>query len=193
MISDWLDGQLGARKEKKLFAHLEHCEECRDYFEFQRGMKERLAESRPVENSDEWWAKFEEEIKTNVTQIKENLEGRAPRKVWKYVPALAGSLALLVLVILFLWRIPDGKDADSLIAMTISFEETYLGLSQAVQQNSNLAQQIDDELENSLVEEINKGNVNETNLENYNYYEKEFNYDLTNNIQPENLSMEDLS
>lgn len=190
MISDWLDGCIHPSKERKLFSHLEKCRECRNYLEVQQKIKKELMDNKIMENSDEWWDRFEGQLRERIFEIKENGKARAINWLWKYLPALAGSLAVLLLVI-FISRLPSKDETELLMATALSYEDTYLGINQLLQEDSDLALKISDELEKNIYEEINGNDESRVLTEIENYHEQDSNEYLTNNFQNENISLEE--
>jgi len=192
MISDRLDGNLSPEAEKKLLEHVSGCQECRNYLEFQTYLKNELQEMPAADNSDEWWAGFENRLRDRLYQEEQEEKSSLFFWAWKHLPALAGSLAVIFLAIVIMLRLPAKNDLEQLVATTMSYEETYLTLNQLMQKDENLAQKIGDELEKSVMEEINHSGLERINLENYDYYEQEINENTINNFQLENISLEDL-
>jgi len=191
MISDWLDGNLKTGQEKKLILHLSQCDECQSYFEFQRYVKQELVKKTAADNSEEWWAEFEKRVKGSIVHISQEKEKKEKERFWKYAPALVGGLAVLFVLVVLVLRLPVKDETEQLVATTLSYEDTYLGLNQVIQKDENLAQKIDDELEKSITEEINNGSLERISPEEYNYYEQEINEYPTNNFHSENISLEE--
>lgn len=190
MVSDWLDGHIQPAGERKLFSHLETCRECRSYLEIQKKIKNELIDNQVMENSDEWWDKFEGQLRERIFEIKEEEKTRAINWLWRYLLALAGGLAVLLLII-FISRLPSKGETELLMATALSYEDTYLGLNQVLQEDNSLALKISDELEKNIYEEIEEINGNQLLVEIENYQEQDSDEHPINNFQNENISLEE--
>lgn len=116
----YLDGELGRAEEAELFAHLEQCESCRNYFELMKAVSGELTEQRAPEGfaksvMDAVGAAASENKRTEARRKRRVLSGISKGAAAKYA-ALAACLAVVIAAGVKLASPSDGAIPESVAA-----------------------------------------------------------------------------
>lgn len=116
----YLDGELGRAEETELFAHLEQCESCRNYFELMKAVSGELTEQRAPEGfaksvMDAVGAAASENKRTEARRKRRVLSGISKGAAAKYA-ALAACLAVVIAAGVKLASPSDGAIPESVAA-----------------------------------------------------------------------------
>lgn len=190
LISDWLDGNINQREKEKLAKHLKTCKLCRTYHEELKIINHQAKNLPEPEYLPEYWASFEENLKRKLEQIAGTEQG-GKKSIWFSLPVPAGALAgiLLGVAIFFaIFFLKNGQNQDLQLAMMLSYEESYLNLSQVMAEDETLAKNFNDELVNSIIQEIMVGDEEMVSPEIQNYQMQNIEENEQNNLLTENIS-----
>lgn len=185
LISDRLDGSLSLRLQKKLEAHLKVCQACRLYEDELRTLHEEISLLPAAEPENP--AALEAGLRERLVQVKtEKKFNRGRNQFVRWAPAWAGGLLLIAAGLYLVLFLRTGKDQAVDLAALMSFEESYLTLSQALSNDDNWKDRYNEEILNSIYEEVRAVNFQET--ENNEVYEQNIiNKDSPNNLLSENM------
>jgi hypothetical protein len=155
LISDWLDGNITPQRKAKLAHHLQICKSCQTYYE-ELSLIHQQAKTLPEpEFLPQQWQQFEERLRAKLEQPAVPGE-KSKGSFWRPLPRLAwglgGILVLVALLIIFFWK--GGQIPEMQLATMLSYEESYLSLSQVVDEDETLAWNFNEELINSIAQEI---------------------------------------
>lgn len=184
-ISDWLDGNLSQKNQKKLEEHLRTCEFCRRYYEDLKRIEDRVRQLPGAELPDQ--AVFEDKLKERISRVAKK-PGQGHRISWKprLVPAWAVGLLLIAAAVYLFFQFRPAVEPEMDLAMLMSYEESYLTLSQALSSDETWQKNYNDDILNSIYEEVKAGEV--VDMENFDIYQEQNN----NNIIDESLLIENM-
>ncbi|MGB9893774.1 MAG: anti-sigma factor family protein [Candidatus Saccharicenans sp.] len=187
LISDWLDGNIKTKERQKLEFHLRSCPSCRQYYEDLTIIDQRIRNLAKPDDSH--WPNFEKDLRLRLAQIKE--EQAEKKSFWQSLPAPAWALGLAALIIGIYFIISARPEANNeiQIANLLSYEDSYLNLSQAIEEDETVAQKFNAEIYNSILNEIKDGDLQDIkgldDIDQKQAYEQ--NYE--NNLQTEDTNL----
>ncbi len=173
LISDRMDGYLSPAGQKKLEAHLKTCQACRLYEEELKRIEAEIRNLPAVEPEN--LAVLEGELRERLVRVK--AESRIhKRKSWsmKLATAWAAGVFLVIMALYFLvFNRPAERDQNLDLASLMSFEDSYLILTQTMNSDERLNEIYNEEILNSIFEEVKDLNLEE--LVNPEDYQGQFN------------------
>ncbi|MDH7575494.1 MAG: zf-HC2 domain-containing protein [Candidatus Saccharicenans sp.] len=168
LISDRMDGTLSPAGQKKLEAHLKTCQACHFYEEELKGIEAEIRKLPAVEPEN--LAVLEGELRERL--IRAEAESRIHKhKSWgmKLAPAWAAGVFLVIAVLyLLVFNRPAERDQGLDLASLMSFEDSYLTLTQTLNSDESLNEIYNEEILNNIFEEAKYLNLEElVNTEDY--------------------------
>jgi len=186
LISDWLDGDLSIKDKEKVERHLRRCDSCRQHFDDLKFLEARIKSLSTVDYSD--WAGFENRLTVGLNKIKAEQKDR--RGFWVSIPAPAWAMSLMVLIMvvfMVFFLKPEGNNGLQLASL-LSYEDSYLSLSQIISEDESLASRLNEEIVDSIVKEIKDDEVYVQNLKQIDINQQQiYEYDTENNLLNENF------
>ncbi|MDH7493750.1 MAG: zf-HC2 domain-containing protein [Candidatus Saccharicenans sp.] len=184
-ISDRLDGKLSQANQARLEEHLRSCDTCRHYYKDLKRIEDRVRQWPGAELTDR--VAFEDKLRERISQ--EALKpGRGTEKSWisRLTPAWAVGLFLLAMALYLFFQLRPKVEPELDLAMLMSYEESYLALSQAIGGDEKWQDKYNDDLVNSIYEEVKTGEFVE--IENLDIYQEQNIFDnLDNNFLTDNI------
>lgn len=179
LISDRMDGSLSPARQKKLEAHLKTCQACRLYEEELKGLEAEIRKLPTVEPEN--LAVLEGELRERLVRVEAESRIHQP-KSWdmKLAPAwAAGVFLMMVALYLLVFNRPAVREQSLDLASLMSFEDSYLVLTQTLNSDERLNEIYNEEILNSIFEEVKDLNIEE--LVKAEDYQMQF-YDNNNEI-----------
>lgn len=168
LISDRIDGSLSPSGQKKLEAHLKTCQACRLYEEELKGIEAEIRKLPAVEPEN--LAILEGELRERLIRVEAENRIHKP-KSWglKLAPAwAAGVFLVLAALYLLVFNRPAEREQNLDLASLMSFEDSYLALTQTLNADERLNEIYNEEILNSIFEEVKDLNLEElVNPEDY--------------------------
>ncbi|RFT15938.1 MAG: hypothetical protein OP8BY_2336 [Candidatus Saccharicenans subterraneus] len=161
LISDRMDGSLSPASQKKLETHLKTCRACRLYEEELKGIEAEIRKLPAVEPEN--LAVLEGELRERLVRVEAEKRTHKPRS-WglKLAPALAaGAFLVMVALYLLVFNRPAERDQNLDLASLMSFEDSYLALTQTLNSDERLNEVYNEEILNSIFEEVKDLNLEE--------------------------------
>jgi len=155
MISDLLDGNLSPGQKRKLEKHLATCKSCQAHCEALSLIQQEAKALRGPDFLPEQKREFERRLRASFEQsgAKKGKTKERPKLFLARPAWAAGGILLLVVILslIFLW---DRRPPEMQLAMMLSYEDSYLSLSQVIEEDESVAQSFNQELINSIDLEI---------------------------------------
>ena len=178
LISDRLDGSLSRAEQEKLEAHLQVCPDCRLYEQELQTIEREIRKLPAGEPED--LAGLEAGLRERLVRVEARggINRRKGRLV-KWAPAWAVSLLLVVAAVYLVFFRLERGDQHLDLATLMSFEDSYLTLTQALNNDESLKEKYNEEILKSIfedVQELNKeapgltDDYQEQNIEDINQY-----------------------
>lgn len=189
LISDWLDGNISQKHEKKLTQHLKNCAVCRSYYE-ELKILDRKAKTLPEpEYSAEKWEGMEKELRKRLEELNSETTRKhkspqfwLPSPVW----AMAGVLVIIVAISLMIF-LKNNQEPEMQLAMMLSYEDSYLNLTQALAEDETLARNFNEELVNKIFQEIKNEGEGMISPSLFDYQEQNYMEIYQDNLPNENM------
>ncbi|MGQ9801851.1 MAG: anti-sigma factor family protein [Candidatus Saccharicenans sp.] len=157
-ISDRLDGNLSQKKQLKLEEHLRACAFCRRYYEDLKMIEDRVRQWPGAELPDP--AVFEDKLRERLSlKAPETKKEQKKSLITRLVPAGAAGLLLIAAAIYLFLQLRPVVEPESDLAMLMSYEESYLTLSQALSNDEKWHNEYSDDILNSIYEEVKEDEV----------------------------------
>lgn len=177
-ISDLLDGNLSQKNQQKLGEHLNICLACRQYYEDLKRIEDRVRQLPGAELPDP--AVFEDKLRELINRKalelkKERKKGLIPR----LVPAWAMGLLVVAVFLYLFFQSKPAVEPELDLAMLMSYEESYLTLSQALSDDEKLQNKYNDDILNSIYEEVKADEL--VDIENFDIYQEQNNGNAEHN------------
>lgn len=184
-ISDWLDGNLSQKKQEKLGEHLRVCLACRQYYEDLKKIEDQVRQLPGVELPAP--AAFEDKLREMISLEALKLEKEQKKSLLpRLVPAgVIGLLVVAVFLYLF-FQLKPAVEPELDLAMLMSYEESYLTLSQALSDDEKWQYKYSEDILNSIYEEVKAEEL--VDLETFDIYQQQYN----NNIEVNNFLIENI-
>lgn len=188
LISDGLDGKLNPRSRKKLEEHLRVCSVC---LEYQKDLMAVERELRSLPEIDLPGELIEEKLTARLARIKEESGNGKERKINLSISALkpvwitAGVALIAIIIYLF---VPAKRTADELMpqfSALLSYEDSYLLMSQLLNDSESLQQNFNSEIIEGIYREIGWAAVEDSELIEI-YPQKILDFEFNNNNLTEN-------
>jgi hypothetical protein len=155
MISDSFDGNLSPGQKKKLEKHLATCKPCQAHHEALSLIQQQALALRGPDFLPEQEKEFERRVRKIIEQSATE-EGRSKEKPKWFLtkPAwVTGGIFFLVVVLAIIF-LGNRQPQEIQMAMMLSYEESYLSISQVMEEDETLAQNFNEELVNSIALEV---------------------------------------
>lgn len=188
LISDRMDGSLSPAGQKKLEAHLKACQACRLYEEELKGIEAEIRKLPAVEPEN--LAVLEGELRERLIRVEAENRIHKPKSLgMKLAPAwAAGVFLVMVAFYLLVFNRPAVKEQSLDLASLMSFEDSYITLTQTLNSDERLNEIYNEEILNSIFEEVKDLNLEElVNPEDYQVQAIDNNIDI--NLLTENSSL----
>lgn len=154
LISDWLDGNLSQQDSKRLGAHLKKCPGCNEYFEALKVIDREVRRLPEVEIGD--ITEFEASLRRELNQIDQQ-KLITKRKRWFKIPVPAWGIGLVFLAaaiyLLFYFRPGPAENGQIELATLLSYEDSYLTLTQTIATDEDVMESLNQEIINSIIQE----------------------------------------
>ncbi|MDI6850245.1 MAG: zf-HC2 domain-containing protein [Candidatus Saccharicenans sp.] len=185
LISDRLDGCLSPVYQERLEAHLKTCPVCGQY-EKELKTIDREIRNLPVEELENL-AGLESGLRERLSRVEtENgIKQRGGRFI-KWTPAWASGLLLLMIAVYFVFFRPAAVEQNLDLATLMSFEDSYLTLTQTLNNDESLKEKYNEEILNSIFEEVEDLSVEKEGGDEY-YREQIINNNNEITLLPENM------
>ncbi|HAR36309.1 MAG TPA: hypothetical protein DCR87_05285 [Acidobacteria bacterium] len=176
-ISDRLDGNLSQKNQKKLEEHLRTCEACRRYYKDLKRIEDRVRKLPGAELPDQ--ALFEDKLRERLSRVATE-PGQEHRISWKprLAQAWVAGLFLIAAAVYLFFQLRPAVEPEMDLAMLMSYEDSYLTLSQTLSSDENWQKNYNDDILNSIYEDVKAGEL--VDLENLDIYQEQNN---NNNIE----------
>ncbi|MCX8161080.1 MAG: zf-HC2 domain-containing protein [Candidatus Saccharicenans sp.] len=154
LISDRMDGRLSPVLEEKLEAHLKTCQGCRLYEEELNIIEREIKKLPDAEPED--LAGLEAILRDRlVRSATENRVRRKKSKFIRWAPVWAAGLFMIAAVIYLAFSIKSVEQNQNLdLASLMSFEDSYLTLSQTLSTDEGLREKYNEEILDSIYAEV---------------------------------------
>lgn len=186
LISDRLDGSLPLSGQKRLEAHLKTCQACRLYEQELKAIEVELRKLPTVEPEN--LAILEGELRERLIRVEaESRSCQKRSRLIRLAPAWAAGLFLAIAAVyLLFFNRPSILDQNLDLAMLMSFEDSYLTLTQTINGDGSLQQRYNEEILNSIFEEVQ--GLDPDGFENIEDYEEQIIINNNkNNLLTENI------
>ncbi len=185
MISDGLDGSLSPVCRERLEAHLKACPVCRQYEKDLKAIDREIRNLPGVEPEN--LAGLESGLRDRLSRIetKNGIQRRRGRFM-KLAPAWAAGLLLLIVTAYFVFFRPAAGEKNLDLATLMSFEDSYLTLTQTLNNDESLKEKYNEEILSSIFEDVEDMNVEGVDGKEY-YNEQIINNNNENILLPENM------
>lgn len=191
LLSDWLDGNLSEKKQKKLELHLKECHFCQEYCQELKALDQAAKNIPEAEIGNV--SEFEDCLRRRLSQIKGQREEKERKRRFKIpVPAWGFGLVFLAVImyLIFYPRSADERDRQMQLVTLLSYEDSYLALTQAIATDEETIENLNEEIMNSIVQETMVLELDDS--ENFQTYQKQINEKDTNEYLPlENMGFEE--
>lgn len=188
LISDRMDGSLSPAGQKKLEAHLEACQACRLYEEELKGIEAEIRKLPAVEPEN--LAVLEGKLRERLIRVEAENRIHKPKSLgMALAPAwAAGVFLVMVAFYLLVFNRPAVKEQSLDLASLMSFEDSYITLTQTLNSDERLNEIYNEEILNSIFEELKDLNLEElVNPEDYQEQAIDNNIDI--NLPAENSGL----
>ncbi len=188
LISDGLDGKLNPRSRKKLEEHLRVCSVC---LEYQKDLMAVERELRSLPEIDLPGELIEEKLRARLARIKEESGNGKERKINLSISALKPvwiTVSVALIAIMIYLFVPAKRTADELMpqfSALLSYEDSYLLMSQLLNDSESLQQNFNSEIIEGIYREIGWAAVEDSELIEI-YPQKILDFEFNNNNLTEN-------
>lgn len=185
LISDRLDGCLSPVYRERLEAHLKACPVCRQYEKDLKAIDREIRNLPGIEPEN--LAGLESGLRERLIRVEaeSGIQRRRGRFI-KLAPAWAAGLLLLFVTAYFVFFRPAAGEQNLDLATLMSFEDSYLTLSQTLNNDEGWKEKYNEEILNSIFEEVEDLNV-EMGGEDKNYHEQTIDNNNEIILLPENM------
>lgn len=184
-ISDWLDGNLSQKKQEKLREHLSVCSVCRQYYEDLKRIEAQVRQLPGAELPDP--AAFEDKLREMISRKALKLENEQKKGLLpRLVPAGAIGLLVVAVFLYLFFQLKPAVEPELDLARLMSYEESYLALSQALSDDEKWQRKYSEDILDSIYEEVKTYEL--VSIENFDIYQEQNN----NNIEDNNFLIENI-
>ncbi|MGB4705063.1 MAG: zf-HC2 domain-containing protein [Candidatus Saccharicenans sp.] len=189
LISDGLDSKLNPRSRKKLEEHLRVCSVC---LEYQKDLMAVERELRSLPEIDLPGELIEEKLRARLARIKEESGNGKERKINLSISALKPvwiTVSVALIAIMIYLFVPAKRTADELMpqfSALLSYEDSYLLLSQLLNDSESLQEKFNSEIIEGIYREIGGATVEDSEAIEI-YPQKILDFEFNNNNLTENL------
>ncbi len=168
LISDRLDGSLPPAGQRILEAHLKTCQACHLYEQELKTIEVKLRKLPTAEPEN--LAALEDGLRERLIRVEAESKVRQNKsQLTKLAPVWAAGLFLVMAAFyLLFFNRPPIKDQNLDLATLMSFEDSYLTLTQTINGDGSLQERYNEEILNSIFEEVEDLNTEGfENIEDY--------------------------